>query len=279
MLSFGAAVPPTPAWKFLEKGKLGIVGLEAIVVTPDGKVAWGALWNLEINTATPLKLKTDSFCASGALISNGTMVSVGGNIPSVADLNQTGAYDGRMGLRMFAPSPDPNGIGCAVFEDLDNLKLSETRWYTLSLRIFDASLMIVGGTHQLQQFYNTSMTVLKALFSKSPNIISDPVNSFEFFPKKGGGVPRPSAFLERSLPVNLFPRVFALPDGKVFMVANNQSIIYDIEANTETILPDVPNGVRVTNPFDGTAQLLPLSRSLVCLLAQPNPQCSVESGW
>lgn len=43
------------------------------------------------------------------------------------------------------------------------------------------------------------------------------------------------------------------------MVANNQTIIYDIEKNTETILPDVPNGVRVTNPFDGSATLLPLS--------------------
>jgi hypothetical protein len=53
--------------------------------------------------------------------------------------------------------------------------------------------------------------------------------------------------------------VFALPDGKLFIVANNQSIIYDIEKNTETPLPDVPNGVRVTNPFDGTAALLPLS--------------------
>jgi hypothetical protein len=42
------------------------------------------------------------------------------------------------------------------------------------------------------------------------------------------------------------------------MVANNQSIIYDIEKNTETILPDIPNGVRVTNPFDGSAILLPL---------------------
>ena len=54
-------------------------------------------------------------------------------------------------------------------------------------------------------------------------------------------------------------RAFALPDGRVFMVANNQSIIYDIEANTETVLPDIPNGVRVTNPMDGSAILLPLS--------------------
>lgn len=43
------------------------------------------------------------------------------------------------------------------------------------------------------------------------------------------------------------------------MVAGNQSIIYDIEKNTETILPDIPNNVHVTNPIDGSAILLPLS--------------------
>ena len=42
------------------------------------------------------------------------------------------------------------------------------------------------------------------------------------------------------------------------MIANNQTIVYDIEAQTETPGPDIPNGVRVTNPFDGTATLLPL---------------------
>lgn len=46
------------------------------------------------------------------------------------------------------------------------------------------------------------------------------------------------------------------------MVAGNQTIIYDIEAKTETILPDIPNGVTVTNPFDGSAALLPLSPPL-----------------
>lgn len=49
--------------------------------------------------------------------------------------------------------------------------------------------MVVGGIHQVTPFYN-----------------DDPVNSFEFFPPKDNGVARPSAFLERSLPANLFPR-------------------------------------------------------------------------
>jgi hypothetical protein len=147
-----------------------------------------------------------------------------------------------MAIRLFEPCDDPTGATCTLVDDPENLHLEQTRWYPSSLRIPDGSLMIVGGIHERTPFYNT-----------------DPVNSFEFFPSKDGGVPRNSSFLARSVPTNLFPRVFLLPSGKVFMVANNQSIIYDIENKVETILPDIPNGVRVTNPFDGTASLLPLS--------------------
>lgn len=42
------------------------------------------------------------------------------------------------------------------------------------------------------------------------------------------------------------------------MAANNRSMIYDVEKDIEIRLPDIPNNVRVTNPFDGTATLLPL---------------------
>ncbi|KAF8173870.1 glyoxal oxidase precursor [Mycena galopus ATCC 62051] len=245
-------------WEFVQNGTSGILALEAIIVSPtlaiffdfsltggplqiNGHSAWGALWNLETNEATALEVVSDTFCASGGLLSNGTMVSVGGQ----AAVGGTIAVDGRMGVRIFEPCSSPDGTGCTLFDNPDLVHLAETRWYTSSLRIFDGSLMIVGGIHEGAQFYNI-----------------DPVNSFEFFPSKDGGVPRPSAFLERSLVANLFPRVLALPDGKIFMVANNQTIIYDIETNTETILPDLPNGVRVTNPFDGSITLLPLSPPL-----------------
>ncbi|KAJ6579619.1 glyoxal oxidase N-terminus-domain-containing protein [Mycena vulgaris] len=245
-------------WNFVQNGTSGILALEAIIVSPtlavffdfaatgdplmiNGHSAWGGLWDLQTNQVTALDVASDTFCASGGLLSNGTMVSVGGNFFE----GSSSATDGRMALRIFEPCPTTSGEGCTLFDNATTVHLTENRWYPSSLRIFDGSLMVVGGIHEATAFYNT-----------------DPVNSFEFFPSKDGTVPRPSAFLERSLPANLFPRVFALPDGKVFMVANNQSIIYDIEANTETILPDLPNGVRVTNPFDGTATLLPLSPPL-----------------
>ncbi|PPQ85496.1 hypothetical protein CVT25_006576 [Psilocybe cyanescens] len=253
---YGAAL--SPKWEFVQNGTSGILALEAIVVSPtlaiffdratndpmqiDGHPAWGALWNFRTNTATPLRLITDSFCASGGFLSNGTMASpflgsVGGHIPVI-----TAAKDGRMGIRLFEPCDDPNGNGCTLFEDPENLHLVEDRWYTSALRLHDGSLIVVGGMHEDTPFYNT-----------------DPANTIEFFPPKDKGVPRPSPFLARTVPGNLFPRLFSLPDGRVLMIANNQTIIYDVETNSEEILPEIPNGVRVTNPFDGTAALLPLS--------------------
>lgn len=81
-----------PSWTFeLQNTTSGIVALEAIVVSPtlvvffdrasddplqiDNHSAWGALWDLETSTVQPLNVVTNSFCASGALLSNGTMVS------------------------------------------------------------------------------------------------------------------------------------------------------------------------------------------------------------
>ncbi|KAJ7580143.1 glyoxal oxidase N-terminus-domain-containing protein [Mycena floridula] len=267
-----AATSNPSGWNFVQNGTTGIVALEMIVVSPtlalmfdktlndelqiDGHSAFGAIWDMQTNTATPLEVVTDSFCASGALLSNGTMVSLGGE-PKV---NFSAPYDhnGLMGIRIFEPCASPSGAGCTLFENPETHHLAESRWYPSAVRIYDGSLIIIGGSHNTTPFYNV-----------------DPASTIEFFPARDGGVPRRSPFLERTVPTNLFPRqvprfeptatdllvlrTFALPDGKLFIVANNQSIIYDIEAETETILPDIPNGVRVTNPMDGSAILLPLS--------------------
>ncbi|KAH9939374.1 glyoxal oxidase precursor [Epithele typhae] len=244
-----------PGWTFDTKNQTsGIVALEAIVVSPtlalwfdrasldplqiNGHSAWGALWNLETGNVTALDVVTNSFCAAGAMLSNGTMASIGGDQTGFA--GNPVIQPGNQAIRLFEPCASPTGEGCTLFESPELILIAE-RWYPSAIRIFDGSLLIAGGMHGEAVFYNI-----------------DPENSFEFFPRKEQTV-RPSAFLERALPANLFPRLLALPDGRVLMIANNQTIIYDIEADTETILPDIPNGVRVTNPIDGSAILLPLS--------------------
>ena len=222
LAALSGAAPSAPGWSFnLKKTTSGIVALEAIVVSPTLVVffdrasndplqindhsAWGALWNLETDTVTPLDLLTNSFCASGALLSNGTMVRSPCTIKKLFRLTNTlmkvsvggdpngfpgnpGIQPGQQAIRLFEPCASPTGEGCTVFEDPVNLHLLEKRWYPSSARIFDGSLLIVGGMHEDAAFYNI-----------------DPALSFEFFPPKESA-PRPSEFLKRSLPANLFPR-------------------------------------------------------------------------
>ena len=86
-----SAAAAAPEWRFdLKDETSGIVALEAIIVSPtlalffdrasndplqiNGHSAWGALWNLETNNVSALNVITNSFCAGGALLSNGTMV-------------------------------------------------------------------------------------------------------------------------------------------------------------------------------------------------------------
>lgn len=182
LTSFLVAVPTllaatTGEWTLVQNGTTGITALEVILVSPtlilmmdrvlgdplqiDGHQAWVELWNLETNTGFALNAITDTFCASGALLSNGTMVceecllvkfslmigvqvSVGGQAP---ELPPNTVYppdgDGRQGLRLFGPCDSPDGIGegCTLFEDPATLHLAVNRWYPSSLRIFDGSLV------------------------------------------------------------------------------------------------------------------------------------------
>jgi hypothetical protein len=125
--------------------------------------------------------------------------------------------------------------------------MASPRWYNTVLRLDDGSAMIMGGSTRGGWINNAT--------TNNPTI--------EYFPPKNingfNGVPVPSQFLTGTLNSNLFPIAFLLPDGRVFVAANLDAMIYDWKANTEQRLPQIPNGVRVTYPMTGTAVLLPLS--------------------
>ena len=86
-----AASAAAAGWEFIDVGDSGVIALEMMIVSPtlaiffdrasndplmiNGHAAWGALWNLKTNKASALNLVTDTFCASGAFLSNGTMVN------------------------------------------------------------------------------------------------------------------------------------------------------------------------------------------------------------
>ena len=59
------------------------------------------------------------------------------------------------------------------------------------------------------------------------------------------GTKIPSPFLTNTLNSNHFPIMIQLPDGNIFVAANQAAILFNWRTNTETPLPGIPNGVRV----------------------------------
>lgn len=256
----------TASWSLFQAGETGVHAMQLSVIsathaiiidkvehnplTINGHPAWSALYDLRTNKVRPLDTRSNSFCAGGSFLSNGSFINVGGN-PVVVD--STGAADfgdinGLQAVRLFHPDLcNDQGLGCDIIEVPHKLRLAYPRWYNTVLRLQDGSAMILGGSNRGGWINNAT--------TNNPTI--------EYFPPKNingfNGVPVPSQFLAETLNSNLFPIAFLLPDGRIFVAANRDAMIYDWKANTEQRLPQIPNGVRVTYPMTGTAILLPLS--------------------
>jgi hypothetical protein len=260
-----AQTAPLPGWELVQKGSTGVAAMQLAIVSPshaiitdkvehnpltiDRHPAWGALYNLETHALTPLDVKSNSFCAGGAFVSNGTLVSAGGNYINGDNANTAyfGQANGQQAVRLFDPCDTANAAGCDIYENQDRIRLASPRWYGTLVRVQDGSVAIIGGSTRGGWMNNAT--------TNNPTI--------EFFPPKNhhgaNGTPLRLQFLVDTLNSNLFPIAFLLPDGRIFIAANRDAMIYDWKNNVEERLPRIPNGVRVTYPMTGTAVLLPLA--------------------
>ncbi|KAH7087931.1 glyoxal oxidase N-terminus-domain-containing protein [Auriculariales sp. MPI-PUGE-AT-0066] len=258
------AVPTN--WTLTQNGKTGVSAMQLIVVsetqaividrvehntfkTSNGKPAWAALYGLDTHVARAVNVLTNTFCAGGGFLGNGTLVSISGNVPQYEDIDP---ISGWQGIRLFDPSKcsDSAASGsCTLYENPKRLRISEPRWYPTTIKLEDGSMIVMGGT-KFGNFKNTDDTA---------------ANSLEYYPAKNiagqNGLPVPSKFLRDTMYANLFPLMHLLPDGRLFVAANTKAMIYDWKNNKETRLPNIPNGVRVTYPFAGSSVLLPLRPS------------------
>ena len=252
-------------WSLSQKGSTGVAAMQLSIIsashaiildkvehnplTVNGHPAWGALYNLNTHSVKALDVKSNSFCAGGTFLSNGTLINVGGN-PVVTDKTAAadfGDVDGLQAVRLFHPCDSDSVDGCDIYENHDRIRMASPRWYNTVIRISDGSAMIIGGSKKGGWINNAT--------TNNPTI--------EYYPHKGihnsNGMPITLPFLQDTLNSNLFPIAFSLSDGRIFLAANNDATIYDWQANSEHRLPQIPNGVRVTYPMTGTGLLLPLS--------------------
>ncbi|KAJ6536897.1 glyoxal oxidase N-terminus-domain-containing protein [Mycena capillaripes] len=232
-------------WSLVQKGTTGVSAMQLAVVsetktiiydkvehnplTVKGHVAWAVELDLNSQTVRALNPLSNSFCATGSFLSNGTFINSGGNPIEFG----IGA-DGLQAIRMFTPCNDGT---CDVYENPTRIRLSSPRWYPSSARIEDGSALIFV----IPSYINNAS-------------INNP--SYEFFPPKNING---SQFLKDTLNGNHFPNLVVLSDGRLFVSANQAAMILDWKTNTETRLPGIPNGVRISSPFSAGHVLLPLS--------------------
>ncbi|KAF8996332.1 copper radical oxidase [Cyathus striatus] len=215
--------------------------IEHNLLTVNGHMAWASELNLETLSVRALNPLSNTWCATGSFLGNGTLISSGGN-PIV---NETGKrLNGLQAIRFFTPCTSGD---CDILEDPAHIHLTSNRWYPSSVRIEDGSVIIFGGS--------IWGGFINSIWGNNP--------SYEFYPPKNingyNGERIPSQFLVDTLNGNHFPIMIQLPDGNIFVAANQAAMLFNWRDNTETRLPGIPNGVRVTSPFSAGATLLPLT--------------------
>ncbi|CAL9121884.1 unnamed protein product [Musa textilis] len=168
----------------------------------------------------PLSLLTDTWCSSGALLPNGSLLQTGG------------FNDGDRAIRLFSPSRGGRSdwVERPVY-------LSVRRWYASNQLLPDGRVIILGGRRQF---------------------------SYEFFPRELAGSRTVFRFpflvetWNRETENNLYPFLHLLPDGTLFVFANDRAVVLDaIRHRVLRRLPPVPGGPR-SYPSSGSSVLLPL---------------------
>ncbi|KAJ0832167.1 putative galactose oxidase [Helianthus annuus] len=181
---------------------------------------YSAVYDLINPSPRPLTIITDTWCSSGQFLPDGTLLQTGGD------------HDGFKKIRMFAPC-DTKSL--CDWEELDDIELTQGRWYSTNQILPNGSVIIVGGKDAV---------------------------SIELFPPKSGGGVVNFPFLADAADDQmdtLYPYVHLLPNGHLFVFANNKSVLYD---HTNNIVlkqyPQLEGGPR-NYPSAGSSVMLALT--------------------
>ncbi|KAF9345579.1 hypothetical protein BGX34_004633 [Mortierella sp. NVP85] len=211
---------------------------------PSGSSAYNVEYDLVKNDFRVLEVQTNTFCSGGGYLPNGTLISAGG-----AEMRRSRAFTtgtGFQSLRMWQPCEDKT---CQWTENPQDpaWTMTSNRWYVSITTLPSGQLFVLGGS-------NESLAVNR-MATNNP--------TWELYPKPPGinaadYKPTFMQFLVDALPNNLYPNVYTLPDGNLYIFANQKSIIFNVERNQVIKrLPDIPGGPR-SYPLTGSHVLLPL---------------------
>lgn len=195
--------------------------------------AHSVLYDIYTNTFRSLTIQTDTWCSSGSVLPNGTLIQTGG------------FNDGERRIRMFTPCFHEN---CDWIEFPSYL--IERRWYATNQILPDNRVIIIGGRKQFNyEFFPKTITSSES----SPSSIHLPFLQETNDPNEN----------------NLYPFVHLLPNGNLFIFANKRSILLDYKQNRVVKeFPEISGGDPRNYPSSGSSVLLPLDENLNSIEAE-----------
>jgi Glyoxal oxidase N-terminus/Domain of unknown function (DUF1929) len=218
------------------------------------------------NAWRPLHVKSDIFCSAGVTLPDkaGRQLNIGGwagastygvrlywpdGSPGVCILKVSSLLNisQAVDIQTFLSSNTDFKI-CQVpgkndwQENVNKVSLLEGRWYPSAMIMANGSVLVLGG---------------------EVGSNSAPTPSCEILPPPPGGYAKYLDWLMRTDPNNLYPFMFVLPSGGIFVVYYNEArIIDEVTFDTVKTLPNLPGSVSNflagrTYPLEGTGVLLP----------------------
>ncbi|KAK8234236.1 glyoxal oxidase [Phyllosticta capitalensis] len=210
----------------------------------DGQYAYAAEYDTELNTYVPLSYKTNSFCAGGAYLADGTFLALGGNGP--LDFIDPTVGDGFDGIRYLKRSVNNTDLDGQNWSEPGN-KLASKRWYPSAQTLADGSVFVASGS----------------LNGLDPSNMTNNNPTWELLNAQGisDGINRPMEILVKNQPYYMYPFMHLMKDGSLYVFVSKSSELFDIAGNKSIkTYPDMPGEYR-TYPNTGGSVMLPLSSS------------------
>jgi hypothetical protein len=234
----------------------------------NGHPAWGSVWDIDTHESTVMDITTNTFCSSGYHVPNGSFVTFGGNGaagPGASEGSEVtpGAFfatwdqtyqdfDGGQSIRVLNPctsDDDFTSAQCQWFDNPATLAMQRRRWYSTAESLGDGTIVLIGG-------FQNGGYILRNVPNNNPHDGAE--LTYEFHPSNGQ-TPLEVNFLVKTSGLNAYPLTWLMSSGKMFMQANLSSTLWDYKDNTETALPDMPNGVVRVYPASAATAMLPMT--------------------
>jgi FlaG/FlaF family flagellin (archaellin) len=231
----------------------------------DGHPAWGAAWDVNTHTAQTMEILTNTFCASGMHLPNGSYATFGGN-SAIGPLGSTGNvnsgaydttyqdYDGRKSIRILNPctsADDMSSAQCQWYDNATVLSMQKMRWYSAAEALGDGSIALIGG-------FVSGGYINRNTPNTDPEYEGGAAEpTYEFFPSKGAATVM--NFMITTSGLNSYAHTYLMPSGNMLIQANISTILWNPNTNVETPLPNMPGGVARVYPASGAVAMLPLT--------------------